>query len=186
VVHLILMAIFFTAASRRLAGAFKLPPASKLLLILAVIAAAVGLILATRRGRRFAVAKILPGLRSSVANLREVARRPGKLTLLLGGSALVTLAYIGGLVAAVAAFGGPVSIAAIGAVSLAAAAVAAASPTPGGLGSIEAALIAGLTGIGIHANIAVPVVIAYRLATYWLPVAPGWAALQLLQRRDLI
>lgn len=66
------------------------------------------------------------------------------------------------------------------------AAVAAASPTPGGLGSIEAALIAALTGIGIHANIAVPVVITYRLATYWLPIAPGWACLQLLQRRDLL
>jgi hypothetical protein len=33
---------------------------------------------------------------------------------------------------------------------------------------------------------AVPVVITYRLAAYWLPVAPGWAALQPLQRRDLI
>jgi glycosyltransferase 2 family protein len=98
----------------------------------------------------------------------------------------LTLAYIGGLVASVEAFGGPVNIAAIGAVYLAAAAVAAASPTPGGLGSIEPVLIAGLTGIGIHANVAVPVVITYRLATYWLPVAPGWASLQLLQRRDLI
>jgi uncharacterized membrane protein YbhN (UPF0104 family) len=29
-------------------------------------------------------------------------------------------------------------------------------------------------------------VITYRLATYWLPVLPGWAALQLLQRRNLI
>jgi len=186
VVHLILMAIFFTAASRRLAGAFKLPSTSKLLLILGVILAVVGLILATRRGRRFAVGKILPGLRTSLANLREVARRPGKVTLLFGGSALVTLAYIGGLVASVEAFGGPVNIAAIGAVYLAAAAVAAASPTPGGLGSIESVLIAALTGIGIPANVAVPVVITYRLATYWLPVAPGWAALHLLQRRDLI
>jgi glycosyltransferase 2 family protein len=186
VVHLILMVIFFAAASRRLAGAFKLPSTSKLLLILGVILAVVGLILATRRGRRFAVGKILPGLRSSLANLREVARRPGKLTMLLGGSALVTLAYAGALVASVEAFGGPVNIAAIGAVYLAAAAVAAASPTPGGLGSIESVLIAGLTGIGIQANIAVPVVIAYRLATYWLPVAPGWACLQLVQRRDLV
>jgi glycosyltransferase 2 family protein len=186
VVHLILIVIFFTAASRRLAGAFKLPSTSKLLLILGVILAVVGLILATRRGRRFAVSKILPGLRSSLANLREVGRRPGQLTMLLGGSALVTLAYIGGLVASVEAFGGPVNIAAIGAVYLAAAAVAAASPTPGGLGSIESLLIAGLTGIGIQASIAVPAVIAYRLATYWLPVAPGWACLQLLQRRDLV
>jgi glycosyltransferase 2 family protein len=100
VVHLALMAIFFTLAGRRLAGAFKLPPASKMLLILAVVAAA--------------------------------------------------------------------------------------SPTPGGVGPLEAALIAGLIGTGIHASVAVPAVLTYRLATYWLPVGPGWAALRLLQRRDLI
>ncbi len=28
--------------------------------------------------------------------------------------------------------------------------------------------------------------LAHRLATYWLPVVPGWAAFQLLQRRNLI
>jgi hypothetical protein len=47
-------------------------------------------------------------------------------------------------------------------------------------------LVAERAGVGIHANIAVPVVITYRLATYWLPIAPGWACLQLLQRRDLL
>ena len=62
----------------------------------------------------------------------------------------------------------------MGAVYLAAAVIAAASPTPGGLGAIEAALIAGLTGIGISSGAAVSAVLIYRLATYWLPVLPGW------------
>jgi len=114
-----------------------------------------------------------------------VAQRPAKLSLLLGGSALVTLAYIGGVVASVQAFRGHAGIAEIGAVYLAAAALAAASPTPGGVGAFEATLVAGLTGIGIAPAAAVPAVVVYRLATYWLPVAPGWAALRLLQRRDL-
>jgi glycosyltransferase 2 family protein len=48
VVHGILLVIFFLWASRSLAHAFKLPPASKLLLILAVVAALVGIVLATR------------------------------------------------------------------------------------------------------------------------------------------
>src|SRR5262249_49075998 len=106
-VHLALMAIFFTLAGRRLAGGFPPPSGSKLLLILAVAAAVVGLVLATRPGRRFAASKILPALRSSLANLRQVARRPVKISLLMGGSALITLAYIGGLAAAVQAFAGP-------------------------------------------------------------------------------
>jgi len=186
VVHLALMAIFFTLAGRQLSGVFKLPSPGKVLLILGIIAAVVGLILATRRARRLAARTILPRVRSALANLRQVARRPGQLVLLFGGSALVTLAYIAGLVASVEAFGGPVSITEIGAVYLAAAAIATASGTPGGVGTIEATLTGLLIGIGLHASVAVPAVITYRLATYWLPVAPGWAALRLLQRRDLI
>jgi uncharacterized protein (TIRG00374 family) len=186
VVHGILLVIFFLWASRSLAHAFKLPPASKLLLILAVVAALVGIVLATRRGRRFAATRLLKGLRSANASLRRVAARPGKLTLLIGGSALVTLAYIGGLAASVQAFGGGVGFAEIGAVYMAASAIAAASPTPGGLGAIEAALVAGLTGVGLGSGAAVSAVLTYRLATYWLPVAPGWIALTLLQRRDYI
>ena len=38
----------------------------------------------------------------------------------------------------------------MGAVFLGASAVAAAAPTPGGLGAIEAALVAGLTGVGMR------------------------------------
>ena len=106
VAHLILLVIFFTLAGHRMAQAFKLPPASKLLLILAVAAALTGIVLATRRGRRFAATRLLPGLRSAAASLRTVAASPVKLTLLAGGSALITLAYIGGLAASVQAFGG--------------------------------------------------------------------------------
>jgi glycosyltransferase 2 family protein len=186
VAHLILLVIFFTLAGHQLAHAFKLPPASKLLLILALVAALVGIVLATRLGRRFAKTRLLPGLRSAVVSLRTVAASPVKLILLAGGSALITLAYIGGLAASVQAFGGHAGITEIGAVYLGAAVIAAASPTPGGLGAIEAALVAGLTGIGVPPGPAVSAVLTYRLATYWLPVLPGWAAWRLLQRRDYI
>ncbi len=146
--HLMLMVIFFTLAGHRLAHTFKLPGASKLLLILAVVAALVGVVLATRQGRKFAATRVLPGVRSAAASLQTVARSPVKLAFLVGGSALVTLAYIGGLAASIQAFGGSVGIVEIGAVYLGAAVIAAASPTPGGLGAIEAALVAGLTGVG--------------------------------------
>jgi uncharacterized protein (TIRG00374 family) len=186
VAHLILLVIFFTLAGHQLGQAFKLPPASKLLLLLAIAAALTGIVLATRQGRRFATTRLLPGLRSAAASLRTVAASPVKLTLLAGGSALITLAYIGGLAASVQAFGGGAGITEIGAVYLGAALIAAASPTPGGLGAIEAALVAGLTGIGIAPGPAVSAVLAYRLATYWLPVLPGWISLRILQKRDYI
>jgi undecaprenyl-diphosphatase len=186
IVHVILLVIFFVLASRNLAHAFKLPPASKLLLILAIVAALIGIVLATRRGRRFVTTRLRKVLWSAFGSLRQVAASPAKLILLVGGSALVTLAYFGGLAASVQAFGGGIGIAEIGAVYMAASAIAAASPTPGGLGAIEAALVAGLTGVGLGAGPAVSAVLTYRLATYWLPVAPGWIALHVLQRRDYV
>ena len=182
VVHLVLMVVFFTWAGRSFGKVFKLPDTNKLLLILAVILAVVGILLATRPGRRFAVGKLIPGLKSAAGSLARVARSPGKMVMLFGGSALITLAYIGALAVSVQAFGGGPGIVVIGAVYLAGAALAAASPTPGGLGAIEAALIAGLTGVGMPAGPATAAVLLQRLATYWLPVAPGWVCWRLLQR----
>jgi glycosyltransferase 2 family protein len=186
IVHVILLVIFLGWAGRSAGQAFKLPSSSKLLVILAVLAAVVGLILATRQGRNFAARKLLPSVRSSLASLWRVARSPVRLALLFGGSALVTLAYIGGLAASVTAFGASAGIAQVGAIYLIASFIAAASPTPGGLGAIEAAIIAGLTGIGISSGTAVSAVLAYRLATYWLPVLPGWLSWRLLQRMDYL
>src|SRR5215475_1293839 len=186
IVHAVLLVIFLTRAGRGVGRAFKLPSSSKLLVILAVLAAVIGLIMITRQGRRFAARKLLPSLTSSLASLGRVARSPVRLALLFGGSALVTLAYIAGLVASVEAFGVSASFVQVGAVYLVASFIAAASPTPGGLGAIEAALIAGLTGIGIPSGPAVSAVLLYRLSTYWLPVPPGWLSWRLLQRMDYL
>ena len=183
-VHGVLLVTFLAWAGRSTGQAFKLPSSSTLLVIIGVAAAVIGIVIATRQGRRFAARKLLPSLRSSLASLRRVARSPVRLTMVFGGSALVTLAYVGGLVASVQAFGGGASIAQIGAVYMVSAAIAAASPTPGGVGAFEAVLTAGLTGIGISSGVAVSAVITYRLTTYWLPVLPGWFSFRLLQRTD--
>jgi undecaprenyl-diphosphatase len=74
----------------------------------------------------------------------------------------------------------------VGAVYLAGAAIAAAAPTPGGLGALEAALIAGLVAAGMDHTVAVPAVFLYRLATFWLPILPGWAAFAWLRRSDYV
>jgi hypothetical protein len=51
-----------------------------------------------------------------------------------------------------------------------------------GGGPLGRLAIAGLTGIGISSGAAVAAVVIYRLATYWLPVPPGWLSWRLLQR----
>jgi undecaprenyl-diphosphatase len=186
IMHIVLIAIFFAWSGTALTKAFKLPSGSKLLLILALLAAALGVVLTTGWGRRHLWSRLVRAIRRSLANLREVATSPAKLTLLFGGSILVTLAYVAALAASVEAFGGGVSVAQIGAVYLAASALAAAAPTPGGLGAIEAALVAGLSGVGMRPAAAVSAVLTYRLATYWLPVLPGWLSWHFLQRRQYI
>ena len=186
IVHVAMIVVFFALAGHGLTKAFKLPSGSKILLVLAVIIALIGVVLATRPGRRWTRKQLIPGARSAAGSLRRAAASPVKLGLLFGGSALVTLAYIGGLAASVQAFGGGPGLVVLGAVYLAAAALAAAAPTPGGLGAIEAALVAGLTGVGMQPGPAVSAVLLYRLATYWLPVLPGWLSWRSLQRREYV
>ena len=186
VMHVVLIVVFFALAGHDLTKAFKLPSGSKILLALAVIIAVIGLVLATRPGRRWTRKQLIPGARSAAGSLRQAAASPVKLGLLFGGSALITLAYIAGLAASVQAFGGGPGLVVLGAVYLAAAALAAVAPTPGGLGAIEAALVAGLTGVGMQPGPAVSAVLLYRLATYWLPVLPGWLCWRSLQHREYV
>ena len=103
---------------------------------------------------------------------------------LFGGSVLLTLSYIAALSFSVHAFGASgVSVASIGVVFLVGSAISSAAPTPGGIGAVEAALIAGLTAVGLDREVAVPAVFLFRIATFWLPILPGWIAFVLLQRR---
>ena len=106
VVHVVMIVVFFALAGHDLTQAFKLPSGSKILLVLAVIIAVIGVVLATRPGRRWTRKQLIPGARSAAGSLRQAAASPVKLGLLFGGSALITLAYIAGLAASVQAFGG--------------------------------------------------------------------------------
>ena len=186
IMHVVLIVVFFALAGHDLTKAFKLPsgqqdPAHPR---------------GDHRGHRSGpgdtprppldAKQLIPGVRSAAGSLRQAAASPVKLSLLFGGSALLTLAYIAGLAASVQAFGGGPGLIVLGAVYLAAAALAAAAPTPGGLGAIEAALVAGLTGVGMQPGPAVSAVLVYRLATYWLPVLPGWLCWRSLQHREYV
>jgi undecaprenyl-diphosphatase len=186
VAHVVLLLAFFAWAGRSDSNAFQIPSTSRILVVIAVVLAIVGLVALTRWGRRILRTHVLGFLRNSWASLVALARSPAKLALLLGGSTFITIFYVCALAAAVAAFDGGLSFAQVGAVYLGASVIAAAAPTPGGLGAIEAALVAGLTGVGMESGPAVAAVLSYRLLTYWLPVLPGWISFQLLERREWI
>jgi undecaprenyl-diphosphatase len=186
IVHGVLLVVFLAWAGHSSQGSFAIPSSSKLLVIIAVVLALAGIVSATSKGRRLFQVHVVRFLKQSWQSLTGVARSPARLGALFGGSAGVTMAYIGALAAAVAALDGDVTFAQVGAVYLGSSLLAAAAPTPGGLGAMEAALVAGFTGVGLDPGVAVAAVLSYRLATFWLPILPGWLSFQELQRRNLI
>jgi len=183
--HIALSAVFIVWAGSK-ASIVELPSSTTILLVLVAGAAVVGLAVIIRPARRLIRTAVVPQVEKAVRELREALRDPTRLSLSFLGALLMDLAYIIALFASVRAFGAPVSVAVAGAVYLTGTAVASAAPTPGGVGAVEAALIAGLTATGVPDELAVPAVLVYRVATFWLPVLPGWLAFTLLTRRDVI
>ena len=183
--HITLSLIFLVWAGHGGAGAFDFLPSGQTVLIgLTAILALSGLLFLLPVGRGLLRKRVLPILRRSGQGIGEVAHRPLKLAELFGGSVLLTLSYIAALVLSVHAFGPTtVSVASIGVVFLVGSAISSAAPTPGGIGAVEAALIAGLTTAGLERDVAVPAVFLYRIVTFWLPILPGWGAFLVLQRQ---
>ena len=187
IVHIGFLALFFTWAGRNDATSFSVPGGATLLGVIAGVLALAGVVLAaTRVGRGVARRRLLPALLRSLTSIADLSRSPKRLAALFGGSAGVTLAYITAMACVVAAFDGGLAFAQVGAVYLGASLIAAAAPTPGGLGALEAALVAGFTTVGVPPGIAVAAVLSYRLITYWLPVLPGWLCFRRLDRRGFV
>ncbi|HET6834026.1 MAG TPA: lysylphosphatidylglycerol synthase transmembrane domain-containing protein [Acidimicrobiales bacterium] len=184
VVHLSLMAAFIAWAGTRGPG-FSLPDTNIWLVVIAIGGAVSGLIVGLVPAlRRRVLPPLLGYLRTAGSSLADVVTDPWRVLALLGGALGITFAFILTLMAAVAAFGGGVSFPEVGAAYLIAAAIGSATPTPGGLGAVEAALVAALSGYGMADSAAVSSVLTFRLATYWLPMLPGWITFQQMQRNE--
>ena len=100
--------------------------------------------------------------------------------------ALFALSCFGLLLFLWQSFGGPVPLAQVTLVYLTGVTVSSVIPTPGGLGTVEAVLTAGLTAAGVPSAAAVSAVLLFRLLTFWLPVPFGWAALSYLERKQAL
>lgn len=94
----------------------------------------------------------------------------------------VALDY-GALVAALAALGADTRPGLVVLAFVAANALGMVPITPGGLGFVEAGLTSTLTLAGVPARTAVTATLAYRLVSYWLPLAAGPVAYLAYRRR---
>ncbi|GAA2665698.1 lysylphosphatidylglycerol synthase transmembrane domain-containing protein [Streptomyces vastus] len=125
-------------------------------------------------------------LRTALGEARSVHTRPARALALWGGSFSFPILQAAGLVAVGLALGLPVSPLHIVVAYLAATVAVALIPTPGGIGSVEAALIVALVAAGGPAAVATAVVLAYRIITVWLPLLPGALTLGALVRLKMI
>ncbi|WP_328773249.1 lysylphosphatidylglycerol synthase transmembrane domain-containing protein [Streptomyces sp. NBC_00286] len=125
-------------------------------------------------------------LRTALGEARSVHTRPARALALWGGSFSFPILQAAGLVAVSLALGLPVSPLHIVVAYLAATVAVALIPTPGGIGSVEAALIVALVAAGGPAAVATAVVLAYRIITVWLPLLPGALTLGALVRLKMI
>lgn len=120
------------------------------------------------------------------AALADVLKRPRCFVSLTIGCLGVTAAQLVTLQGAVHAVGGRIAWEELLAALLGSAAARSALPLPGGVGPVEAALVAGLTALGMSWEAAASAVAVYRTAGHWLPVLAGMLSIRELRRRHLI
>jgi uncharacterized membrane protein YbhN (UPF0104 family) len=161
---------------------FRIVPGTDLFIGIGATAAVIGVLLAIPRTRALIRQYLWPHVKTALPRLLEAISQPLRLAVGIGGNLLLIIGYVGALLAALLALGAHPPILAAAAVYLAGNAVGSVAPTPGGLGAVEAVLSAGLTAIGIPAHEAVPAVLLFRIATFWLPIPAGWLSFALLQR----
>lgn len=158
------------------------------LVIVIVIAAGLigGLVLAIPRLRRLARDKLRPRWDDVAANMRQLAGQPRKIVQIIGGCVGAQLLVALALGASLHAFGQHLSIATILIVLTLSSMVGGVSPTPGGMGVVEAGMIYLLTAAGISQNDAVAAVFVQRLFTAYLPPIWGWFTLAWMRRREYV
>ncbi|RMB86123.1 TIGR00374 family protein [Streptomyces shenzhenensis] len=153
-----------------------------LLIAGALLAVAAGVLVLVRRLRT----AVWSFLHSALGEARSVHTRPSRALALWGGSLAFPALQAAGLAAVGRALDLPVAPAHMALAYLAATVAVALVPTPGGLGSVEAALIVALVAAGGPVAVATAVVLAYRIITVWVPLVPGALTLGALVRLKVI
>lgn len=158
-------------------------PSSTMLATIALVLLAVGAAFLVPQVRRWVAARTVPMWRQTWPRLVRMLSQPKRFAIALLGNLVVTLSYLGAFWASLTAFGQHLSLIDLALIYLVGNAAGALIPTPGGLGTVEVALITGLTTTGgVPAAIATSVVALFRGLTFWARVPFGWLSMRTLQR----
>jgi uncharacterized protein (TIRG00374 family) len=157
-----------------------------LLVVLAIVIAVVALLVP--KSRRYVLGRIAQArtsVREQLAAARGsfvVLRRPRKLGEMLGGNLVAQLLEAVVLGICLQAFGFEAAFSQLVLINTVVCLFGGLMPVPGNIGVAEAGYTLGLQAIGIPAEVAVSVAIAFRLVTFYLPPIWGGMALRWLKR----
>jgi uncharacterized membrane protein YbhN (UPF0104 family) len=181
VVTILLLVVLTLTSGTQQQSPVPLSPA--VLVVIGVVVLALAATLLIPVVRTWVGKRAMPTLRQTWPRLVEVVGQPGRLLLGIGGNVITTMGYVLAFDAALLGLGQHASLVQVAIVYLAGTTLGAMVPTPGGLGTTEAALAAGLgTVAGINPGVAFSVAVLFRVLTYWLRIPIGWVAMRHLQR----
>ncbi|GHJ35982.1 lysylphosphatidylglycerol synthase transmembrane domain-containing protein [Streptomyces sp. TS71-3] len=125
-------------------------------------------------------------LRSAFTDVRRLHTRPARVLALWGGALAFPLLQASVVASVAASLHLPLPWLDVVLAYLVANVVGGAVPSPGGLGSVDAALVLTLTIFGAPAPLAAATVIGFRVLTVWLPLLPGALTLTALVRNKVL
>ncbi|MCC2321049.1 lysylphosphatidylglycerol synthase transmembrane domain-containing protein [Cellulomonas xiejunii] len=181
VTTLLLLLVLTVTSGVQSPAPFSVPPS--VLVVLAVVAAAIGGALLFPGVRTWAQRTVGPTFRQTLPRLIELLGQPWRLALALGGNVLMTMGYVLAFDAALMALGQDASLVEVALVHLTGNAAGSVIPTPGGIGTVDISLTVGLTTIaGVNPGVAAAVALLFRVLTFWLRIPLGWIAMRYLTR----
>ncbi len=130
--------------------------------------------------------KLISGVINILQNLLDYRQRPGRLLAALGSSMSLTLTNLVCLWLSLLAVGGQLGLVPVLLVFTFGVALGAIAPTPGGIGGVEAGLVAGFIAYQVPANQALAAVLVFRLINYWFSLILGAAGFVAAQRRGYL
>ncbi len=158
-------------------------PAEALWLVSLALVAAITVVVLIPPLRRWAVRQIGSLVNRVGPALLGLVQQPTMLAKGFLGLTITILMKSVALQASLFAFGADLDFVSTAAVFIIGNSLGMLLPTPGGLGGVEAAMTAALTAAGVNSGVAVLAVLLFRLATFWLPLIPGWLSFNQMQRK---
>ncbi|WP_327010261.1 flippase-like domain-containing protein [Dactylosporangium sp. NBC_01737] len=165
-------------------------PAGWVLLAIAGALLAAALVASVRPAwRRRLAGRVAAAGRRVAEELRGlwgVLRDPYRAAALWLGSLCTPLLHAVILYAVLRSLGVAVTVGTAFVVYLVVSSLSAFVPSPGGIGALDVAMLAGLAAIGVTSAVALGAVVGYRLITVWVPLLPSAFVLAVLLRRRII